>query len=195
MIGSVRGTVLEGQLTGEVLVEVGGVGYRCLVPLGAVAELRPGTSTFLFTHLHVREDAMTLFGFLTRDERDTFEILIGSSGVGPKLALAVLSTYAPNALRRALADDDLDALCLVPGVGRRTAQKLMVDLKARLALPDIDLGGDIDSAPSARSEVRAALTELGYGSEEVRVVIGALPSEGTVEELLRAALQRLAVRT
>ncbi len=195
MIGSVRGTVLEGQVTGEVLVEVGGVGYRCLVPLGAVAELRPGTSTFLFTHLHVREDAMTLFGFLTRDERDTFEILIGSSGVGPKLALAVLSTYAPNALRRALADDDLDALCLVPGVGRRTAQKLMVDLKARLALPDIDLGGDIDSAPSARSEVRAALTELGYGSEEVRVVIGALPAEGTAEELLRAALQRLAVRT
>ncbi len=94
MIGSVRGTVIERSATGEVLVEVGGVGYRCLVPLGAVPGLVPAGPAFLFTHLHVREDAMTLYGFPTRDERDTFEVLISASGVGPKLGLAMLSVHA-----------------------------------------------------------------------------------------------------
>ena len=137
---------------------MGGVGYRCLVPLGAMTGLTPGGQAFLFTHLHVREDAMTLYGFPTRDERDTFEVLIGASGVGPKLALAMLSVHGPSALRRCLADDDLDTLCLVPGVGKRTAQKLMIELKERLGVPDLDLvepGGD--GAPTARAEVRAAL--------------------------------------
>lgn len=195
MIGSVRGTVLERSATGEVLVEVGGVGYRCLVPLGTVPTCAPGSQAFLFTHLHVREDAMTLYGFPTRDERDTFEVLIGASGVGPKLALAILSVHPPAALRRALAEDDLDALCAVPGVGKRTAQKLMVDLKARLELPDVDLvDATGNGAPPARAEVRAALTELGYAPEEVRAALADLPADGGVEDLLRAALKRLAVR-
>ena len=110
MIGSVRGTVLERTMSGEVLVEVGGVGYRVLVPLGAMPRSNPARKTFLFTHLHVRDDAMVLFGFPTRDERDTFEALITASGVGPKLALAILSVHSPIALRRCLADDDLDSL-------------------------------------------------------------------------------------
>src|SRR6201999_3522128 len=105
--------------SGEVLVEVGGVGYRLLTPLRAIPELHPGAPAFLFTHLHVREDAMVLFGFPTRDDRDTFEALIGATGVGPKLALAILSVHNPPALRRALAEDDIDALVLVPGVGKR----------------------------------------------------------------------------
>jgi Holliday junction DNA helicase RuvA len=196
MIGSVRGTVVERSATGEVLVEVGGVGYRCLVPLGAIPALAPAAQTFLFTHLHVREDAMTLYGFPTRDERDTFEILIGASGVGPKLALGMLSVHPPSALRRCVADDDLDSLCLVPGVGKRTAQKLMIELKNRLGVPDLDLvepGGE--SVPTARAEVRAALTELGYGPDEVRVALSELPADGTIGDLLRAALKRLAVRT
>ncbi|MGZ4691396.1 MAG: Holliday junction branch migration protein RuvA [Acidimicrobiia bacterium] len=195
MIGSVRGSVLERSATGEVLVEVGGVGYRCLVPLGAIPALAPAAQTFLFTHLHVREDAMTLYGFPTRDERDTFEVLIGASGVGPKLGLAMLSVHPPTALRRCVADDDLDSLCLVPGVGKRTAQKLMIELKNRLGVPDVDLvepGGE--SRPTARSEVRAALTELGYAPEEVRVALSELPSDGTIGDLLRAALKRLAVK-
>ncbi len=121
------------------LVEVGGVGYRCLVPLGAIPGLAPASPAFLFTHLHVREDAMTLYGFPTRDERDTFEVLISASGVGPKLGLAMLSVHPPAALRRCVADDDLDSLCLVPGVGKRTAQKLMIELKNRLGVPDLDL--------------------------------------------------------
>ncbi len=196
MIGSVRGTVIERSPTGEVLVEVGGVGYRCLVPLGSIPALAPGAQGFLFTHLHVREDAMTLYGFPTRDERDTFEILIGASGVGPKLALAMLSVHSPGALRRCMADDDVDTLCVVPGVGKRTAQKLMVELKNRLGVPDVDLvDSGADGGPNLRAEVRAALTELGYSADEVRDALRELPDEGRVGDLLRAALKQLAVKT
>jgi Holliday junction DNA helicase RuvA len=184
--------VLERAATGEVLVEVGGVGYRVLVPLGALSGLQPGSAAFLFTHLHARDDAMVLYGFPTRDERDTFEVLIGASGVGPKLALAILSVHAPGALRRAVVDDDVAALTLVPGVGSRTAQRLMVELKARLDVPDFE-AIDEAVAPSARSEVRGALAGLGYEPDEVRDVLAQLDGDGTVEDLLREALKLLAV--
>ncbi len=195
MIGSVRGTVLERSPTGEVLVEVGGVGYRALVPLRTVPSLQPGGSAFLFTHLHVRDDAMVLFGFATREERDTFEVLIGASGVGPKLALAILSVHSPAELRRALLDDDLGALTDVPGVGKRTAQRLLVELKPRLEVPDLDLA-DVPAglAPAARADARAALTGLGYAADEVRAALDGLPDDGAVEDLVRDALKRLAVR-
>jgi Holliday junction DNA helicase RuvA len=192
MIGSVRGTVIERTVNGEVLIEVGGVGYRVNVPVRVVPTMEPGTNAFLFTHLHVREDAMVLFGFPSRDERDTFEVLIGATGVGPKLALAILSVHTPGMLRRGLADDDLDALMLVPGVGKRTAQRLLIELKARLEVPDFDLtaGGGGGSTP--RGEVRDALVGLGYSPDEVRTVLSQLGEEGTVEELLRDALRVLA---
>lgn len=193
MIGSVRGSVLERSATGEVLVEVGGVGYRVLVPLSAVPALAPGAGAFLFTHLHVRDDAMVLYGFPTRDERDTFEVLIGASGVGPKLALAILSVHAPPALRRTLVDDDLDALTLVPGVGRRTAQRLLVELKARLEVPELEAIGADTAGSAPRAEVRAALTGLGYEPDEVREVLSQLDGDGPVEDLLRDALKLLAV--
>ena len=192
MIGSVRGSVLERLASGEVLVEVGGVGYRVLVPLGAVPALTPGSPAFLFTHLHVRDDALVLYGFPTRDERDTFEVLLGASGVGPKLGLAILSVHSPPTLRRALLEDDLDALTMVPGVGKRTAARLLVDLKARLDVPIIDLVDAEGSTTNARAEVREALSGLGYAPDEVRTVIGQLPDDGAVEDLLRDALKRLA---
>jgi Holliday junction DNA helicase RuvA len=194
VIGSVRGSVLERSAAGEVLVEVGGVGYRVLVPLSAVPALSPGAGAFLFTHLHVREDAMVLYGFPTREERDTFEVLIAASGVGPKLALAILSVHSPAALRRALLDGDVDALVLVPGVGKRTAQRLAVELKARLDVPDVDTV-DAGAPASARSEVRSALTGLGYEPDEVRDVLAQLDgaADASVEDLLRDALRMLAV--
>lgn len=195
MIGSVRGSVLERMTSGEVLVEVGGLGYRVLVPTGALATLEPGTSAFLFTHLHVREDAMVLYGFPTRDERDTFELLLGATGVGPKLALAILSVHSPTALRRALLDNDVEALTLVPGVGKRTAARLALDLKARLEVPTIDLvEAESTNGKHPRAEVREALAGLGYAPDEVRAVLGQLPDDGAVgvEDLLRDALKRLA---
>jgi Holliday junction DNA helicase RuvA len=190
MIGSIRGTVLERTAGGEVLVEVGGVGYRASVPVGALMSLAPGDKTFLFTHLHVREDAMVLFGFTTRDERYTFEALIGATGVGPKLALAILGVHSPDALRAALASDDLDSLVLVPGVGKRTAQRLLVELKARLSVPDLDLGEGA-AAAGPRAEVREALGGLGYSPEEVRDALAGLDDDAPVETMLREALRML----
>jgi len=193
VIGSLRGEVLERAATGEVLVEVGGVGYRALVPLSAVPSLEPGAPAMLFTHLHVRDDTMMLFGFTTRDERDTFEALIGANGVGPKLALAILSVHSPGALRRAIVEDDLDALTMVPGVGKRTAQRLLVELEARLGVPELEHADADAGATSSRAEVRAALSGLGYQSDEVRDVLAQLPDDGPVEDLLRDALKLLAV--
>ena len=195
MIGSVRGCVIERTVAGEVLVEVGGVGYRVRTPLSAIPALEPGAQAFLFTHLHVRDDAMILYGFPTRDERDTFEALIGATGVGPRLALAILSVHSPGTLRRCLAEDDLDALVLVPGVGKRTAQRLLVELKSRLEVPDLDLAAVPGaSSTNARAEVRDALVNLGYNTEEVRDTLGQLAEDGTVEDLLRDALRALAGR-
>jgi len=196
VIGSLRGTVLERSPTGEVLVEVGGVGYRVLVPLGALPALEPGAAVFLFTHHHVRDDAMVLYGFPTREERDTYEVLLAAAGVGPTLALKILSVHGPMALQRAVADRDLDALTQVPGVGKRTGERLLVELRARLDVQSTNGHDDSigpDGVPAARGEVREALAGLGYDPEEVRETLSRLPEDGSVEELLREALRLLAV--
>src|SRR5690606_25894488 len=130
MIGSLRGTLLDRTTTGEVLVEVGGVGYRVqLAPVSSIAIGELGAEVFVHVHHHVREDAQTLYGFRSRDERVAFEALLGAHGVGPALALAILSVHGPDALRQVVADGDLDALCLVPGVGKKTGQRLLMELK------------------------------------------------------------------
>jgi holliday junction DNA helicase RuvA len=206
MIGSLRGILLDRVLrgdhpSGEALVEVGGVGYRVQVPATALARLgETGSSVFLHVHTHVREDAIILYGFPTRDERRCFESLIAAHGVGPAVALALLSIHSPIALRRAVATEDTAALTLVPGVGIKTASRLLIELKTRLDF-DFDLpelasvghGGGGGGAPSSpRSEVRVALAGLGYGAEEVRDALGRLPEDGSLEDLLRSALRHLA---
>ena len=200
MIGSLRGRLLDRSGT-EVLVEVGGVGYRVTVtPATAVALGEVGDEVFVHVHHHVREDAVTLFGFARSDERVCFEALLGAHGVGPALALAILSVHDPLALRRALLDDDINALCLVPGVGRKTAARLLIELKSRLEVPDLDLGAvaaaaatDATPTSTARTDVREALAGLGYGPEEVRDALLDLPDEGDSALLLKAALRRLAL--
>ncbi|HEX8769975.1 MAG TPA: Holliday junction branch migration protein RuvA [Acidimicrobiales bacterium] len=204
MIGSLTGTLVDRSGRGEVVVEVGGVGYRATVAPSTLVRLgEPGGAVRLFTHLHVREDALALFGFVTSDERDCFEALIGAHGVGPALALSILSVHSPAELRNAIVDGDLDALTLVPGVGRKTAARLLIELKARL---DVSGFGDLDLSPSTttgangngsgasvkRAEVRAALSSLGYEAEEVVPVLRQLPADGEVEDLLRSALKLLA---
>jgi Holliday junction DNA helicase RuvA len=202
MIGSVRGSLLERWGDGELLVEVREVGYRITVTPTTVVEAgEPGDDVFLYIHHHRREDAETLYGFLRRDELHCFEALIGAHGVGPTLALAILAVHSPIALQRVLADDDLAALCLVPGVGKKTAARLLVELKARLDLPGIDLAATAarETEPgravpvSPRADVRDALANLGYGPDEVNDALRELPDEGDPAELLKVALQRLAV--
>ncbi|MDQ3106234.1 MAG: Holliday junction branch migration protein RuvA [Actinomycetota bacterium] len=200
MIGSLRGILLDRSSKGEVLVEVVGVGYRVQVPTsahGILGEL--GSPVFLHVHTHVREDALVLYGFPSADERVAFEALLGTHGIGPAVALNILSVHSPSALRRAVATDDVDGLMLVPGIGKKTAARLLLELKSRL---DIDLpsetafvvvGSDGDTGPSARNEVRNALAALGYGIDEVREAVRSLPEDGTVEDLLRSALRQLAV--
>jgi len=198
VIGSLRGIVVDRPSAGEVVVEVGGVGYRVSVTSHAFAALAPGTGEVLVhVHTHVREDAIVLFGFLDAGERRCFEALLGAHGVGPSLALAILSSLSPTELAAAVRDDDVGVLCTVPGVGKKTAARLALELKTRLDVPPSEgIGAGVGpvggAGPSAHAEVRAALAELGYGPEEVRAVIEHLPEEGAVEDLLRAALRQMA---
>lgn len=198
MIGSLRGTLLDRTLDGEVLVEVGGVGYRVHVAPAAFALLEVGSAVFVFVHHHVRDDAQVLYGFLTRDERDTFETLITVNGVGPRLGLAILGTHPPGALRRAVADDDVDALCLVPGVGKRTAQRLLLDLKAKLALPEVDLAAvatsDAPSTRTVRADVRDALAALGSSPDEIRAAMATIDPDLPLDVAVRTALRTLGGR-
>ena len=139
MIGSLRGRLLA-RSGGDLVIEVGGLGYRVTTtPATSGALGAEGGEVFVWVHHHLREDAQTLYGFATLDERDVFETLIGTHGVGPALGLAILATHEPRGLRLALATDDLAALCLVPGVGKKTAQRLLVELKSRLDLGEVSL--------------------------------------------------------
>ena len=194
MIGSVRGTLID-RSADEILVEVLGVGYRVTVtPATVVAIGDLGDEVFVWTHHHVREDAHLLYGFASRDERACFEALIGAHGVGPALALAILSVHSPESLRRTLADDDLASLCLVPGVGKKTAARLLVELKSRLAVPDIDLvtgpATSTATSTSARADVRDALAGLGYSPDEIREALAEISDDADPALALKHALQR-----
>jgi holliday junction DNA helicase RuvA len=199
VIGCLRGVVLDRTTRGELLLEVGGVGYRLSAPAGTLAAVGPtGSAAFVHVHTHVREDAIVLYGFATRDERNCFETLISTHGIGPAVALAILSTHAPAALRRAVATDDVDALVMVPGIGRKTALRLLVELKSRLDLPLDDSGPGLvaltdGAVPGPRAEVQAALAGLGYGADEVREALRGMDEEDGTEAILRHALRRMAL--
>lgn len=198
MIGLLRGT-LALRDSDEVIVETTGVGYRVAVSPDTSAALGElGQEVLLHIHHHIREDAQALYGFFSHEERRIFEGLISAHGVGPALAMAILSVHSPGQLAGILAGDDIDALCLVPGVGKKTATRLLVELKARLDIGDVTTavayGESPDGPADARSEVRQALAELGYSAEEVRDAISSLPAGEDPSDLLKAALQRLATR-
>ena len=196
MIGWLRGQLLSRLAEGEVLLDVGGVGYRVAVSTPTMAALgSEGDEVALHVHTHVREDAIVLYGFASADERRCFEALLAAHGVGPALALAVLSALSPHELVRAVLEEDIDTLCAVPGVGRKTAARLVLDLRSRLSVPELGdrpLPGSGPPASGSRQEVRAALAELGYGPDEIRRALTEVPEEGAVEELLRHALRELA---
>jgi Holliday junction DNA helicase RuvA len=190
VIASVRGTVAAISPEGAI-VEVGGVGMLVQCAPGTIATLRVGAPATLHTALVVREDSLTLYGFATADERATFELLQTASGVGPRLAQAILAVHSPDAVRRAVATDDLGALTLVPGIGRKGAQRIVLELKDRLGMPETP---QATQASAVRAQVRDALLSLGYAAREADEAARALPAEaddGDVGLALKTALRGL----
>ena len=194
MIGSLRGQILERDLAGSVLIEVGGVGYVVNVTQRALAELEPSSQAFLYVHHHIREDAQALYGFLARDERLTFQSLIAAHGVGPALAIAILATHPPTALVDIVANGDVASLTLVPGVGKKTAERLLIELKSRLHIPVLEGVGGSGGGSSTMADVREALAGLGYGDTEIRDVLRELQAGDDAASLLRDALKLLGAR-
>lgn len=209
IIGSLRGTVFDRDPTGELIVEASGVGYRVTVTRDVLGRSVVGDDVTLWIHHHITDAAQKLFGFGSREGRDAFEGLRKVHGVGPALALAVMDTHPPERLQQILATDDLAALCEVPGVGKKTAQRLLVELRSVLVVDEAPAGGagatagaDIGAAGGlsgrlgAEADVRAALVNLGYSAEEVRLALGALPDDPDLDAgtLLKQALRALSGR-
>ena len=189
MIALVEGTVAE-RGADRVVILANGVGYELFVSASTLASLPPaGRPARLLTHLHVRDDAMILFGFATPGERDLFVMLLGVNSVGPKLALAILSVLSPESLRRAVIESDADTITIVPGVGKKVAARIVLDLKEKL-------GGVVElPAAGPAAEVRDALAGLGLSAQEISEAMAGLDtSEGAVEDLLRDALRRVGAR-
>src|SRR4029077_2800237 len=185
-------------------IEVGGVGMRVQCTPGTLATLRPGEPAQVATSLVVREDSLTLYGFSSEDERNVFELLQTASGVGPRLALAMLAVHAPDALRRAVATEDLGALTMVPGIGKKGAQRIVLEMRDRLGPP----GGNGDErparaasrVPSWRDQVQSGLVNLGWPARDADLAIAAVEDEAgagadgdavDVATALRAALRKL----
>jgi holliday junction DNA helicase RuvA len=173
-------------------LDVNGVGYKLFCSANTLAGLpADGGTVRLWTHVHVREDALALFGFSSELEQHTFEALLGVSGVGPKVALQVCSAFTPEAFKRVLVTGDVDAISSVPGIGKKTAQRILLDLKEKLELPDLEIVG---SQPDTFAKARSALENLGYSAGEVRVALAeASNGDGDgVEDVIKAALKVLA---
>lgn len=189
MIASLRGT-LQSLRDDSVVVELGGVGLEVYVPAGAFNRLAGeiGQGVYLFTYLVVREDSLRLFGFLTEEERTIFEMLMTVQGVGPKLAISVLSTLSPELLANAIHHDDADVIARVPGLGKKTAQKIVLELKGKL-LPET-LPAGLAAVSKLDTEVIAALTALGYSIVEAQAALQSIPRDAPddIEERVRLAL-------
>jgi holliday junction DNA helicase RuvA len=208
MIAQVRGTV-AGVAPDGAVIEVGGVGLRVQCTPGTLATLKPGEPAQVATSLVVREDSLTLYGFCSDDERNVFELLQTASGVGPRLALAMLAVHSPDALRRAVSTEDLGALTMVPGIGKKGAQRIVLELRDRLGPPgetgtaEVGLpgSGPPQRVPVWRDQVQSGLVNLGWPARDADQAIAALEQDGTigaanrdavdVAVVLRAALRRL----
>ena len=211
MIAHVRGTV-AGVAPDGAVIEVGGVGLRVQCTPGTLATLRPGEQAQVATSLVVREDSLTLYGFCSDDERNVFELLQTASGVGPRLALAMLAVHPPDTLRRAVSTEDLGALTMVPGIGKKGAQRIVLELKDRLGPPgEGGTAGDglpgavpLHLVPPWRDQVQSGLVNLGWSARDADQAIAALEEDGTigaanggdtgsvdVATVLRAALRKL----
>jgi Holliday junction DNA helicase RuvA len=195
MIGQLRGRLAD-KRPNQVLVDVGGVGYLVQVPLSTFASLGElHTEVTLLIHTHVREDALSLYGFLSSREKHFFELLLSASGVGPSLALKILSGMSVEELVPAIRGGDLARLTRIPGVGRKTAERMVVELKDKLEAVAIEAAKPAATSPAGvEADVLSALVNLGYDSRAAENAVGEAKQEvGTTsfEKLLRASLQSL----
>lgn len=205
MIVSLRGEVVEREAdldksAAAVVIDVGGVGYRLIVTPRTMAALPTAGEVSVHVHHHFWEADQKLFGFESKDERIAFEGLLAAHKVGPAMALAIIATHPPERLAAILDNDDIDALCEVPGVGKKTAQRLLVELKSSLVLPVIDGAASVATNGGApvvtgpEADVREALRNLGYGPDEIKLAMATLPSD-TDQQLDSGALLKLALRS
>jgi Holliday junction DNA helicase RuvA len=189
MIGRITGTLAE-KSPPQLLIDVNGVGYEVDVPMSSFYNLPAlGERVTLLTHFVVREDAQVLFGFLTHDERATFRLLVKISGVGPRTALSILSGLSVNDLAQAVSLQESARLVKVPGIGKKTAERLLLELKGKL--------GDAIAAPTsiagnAQGDIQQALLALGYSDREAAAALKALPADGGVSDGIKLALRALA---
>ncbi|CUB03960.1 Holliday junction branch migration protein RuvA [Marinomonas fungiae] len=197
MIGRIVGTLVE-KSPPELLVDVGGIGYEIMASMSTIYELPAiGQSVILHTHFQVKEDAHSLYGFITKDERALFRILIKVNGIGPKMALSVLSSMSPSELILAVQESQVDSLTKIPGVGKRTAERLVVELRDKLghaAKQDLftERAVVVQVQTDPRQEAEAALIALGYKPQEAARAIAKLPKdESNSETLIRAALKSM----
>ncbi len=197
MISSLRGTLITKGPT-DIVLDVGGVGYGLSIPLSTFEKIGdPGTQVFLFTYLHVREDAMLLYGFFTEEERSIFKLLLTVTGIGPRMAQSILSGIPAADLRNYVIAGNTAALTAIPGIGRKIAERLVVELREKIArLDGLSAGSSLTSDPqeSNRNQALLALTSLGYNrttaERAVRLAVQELGQEaGTLELLVKAALR------
>jgi holliday junction DNA helicase RuvA len=191
MIASIRGNLLFIGVD-HAVVETGGVGFLVFAPrnvLGALGEI--GGEVRLYTHLHIREDLLALYGFATSDQRHLFETLLGVSGIGPKVALSMLSSAPPDELRVAIAGGDTARLARVPGIGKKTAERLVLELRGKLDLKGVPATGATPALMAANAELAEMLVGLGFSAAEASSAIAALPADAPTEldERLRLALR------
>lgn len=188
MLAIVNGRIVD-TYNDSIVVGVGGIGLQVFVPAAVRDRSRPGDEIFLHTYLVVRQDALTLFGFESREERDLFVLFLQVDGIGPRSALAVLSTLSPDAIRRAIFHEQPEVFTRVPGVGKKTAQKILLHLQDKIpAMSGIE---KVAAYTDHDAEVLAALTALGYSVVEAQAALQAIPRDtpADVETRLRAALQ------
>lgn len=200
MISYIRGELVDIQ-EDKIIVDVGGVGYGIYMPRQAITRLpAAGREVKIHTYLNVREDAMQLFGFLSKDDLEVFKLVIGVSGIGPKGGLSILSGMSPDELRFAVISNDTKAISKTPGIGKKTAEKLIIELKDKLSMEDVlergkdslEYSQEMSESVGVQAEAVQALVALGYGSTEaLRAVKNVIADGMTVEEVLKLSLKQM----
>lgn len=191
MIGHLKGNIISSKPT-QILLDVNGVGYKVGISINTFEKIVDKAEVSLFIHTHVKEDSISLYGFFTESEKEMFELLISISGIGPKIALGLLSGISVESLKEAIEEGNVSRIIAVPGIGRKTAERLVLELRSKVE--DISTGEFTKTQPSIKSEAMSALTTLGYNVKVAEKAVRDLLSENqnySLEDLIKKALSNL----